>query len=1047
MADKSNLKDTLNKFLTFFKPGEVDVVNDKFVDFVDVPSDNPDVEVYSVIDTAMEEEQYKNMGYDSSNSYKNLVYGKIPYDKPKRVRYYRTMSFFPEVGMAIDEICDGTINYDENGRIININTKDDNLTDDQNDALTKEFEEFVSIYDLENEGWEYFRDIVIDGEVCFENLMDKDKPELGIVGVKRIPSESFEYLIDVNMNIVGILVNAQLIYAKHADINQIDVKNSINSVNGLQNVDLRNQFGQRGKSSIIPFPINQITLANTGQYSIDKTIVYPVLELARRAYRQLSLIEDAIIIYRLIRAPERLVFNVDTGGLPPAKAEEMVLKLMKRYQTKKVYDPTSGTVVNDYDPHQMLECLGLDTKIPLLDGRTLTLSEIIDEYNEGKELWTYSCSPITGKILPGKISWAGITRKNAEIIELTLDNGKTIKVTPDHKFPVWGRSATQAKDLKLGDSLISFNTKEEKIGNNKQSKKYLQVFDHESNDWEFVHRKVANTTDCETMVYNENNCDSTYNVIHHKNYDRYNNDPSNLSKMNRKDHWKMHSENMKERWLNNKFREDTIKASKEYWSVDENRSKVAHKKSHKYSINLCNILIIEMRLNNLYLLEEVVDYINNNDSYTMKGYKYLHLRNDNYEYITKSIQPRYLMDLVKHCGFKDFRNFRNHVHPNLFEKVQSRSRTYSHDMLSSLVDIIRNTGLSKSIDIVDYINNNECDLMNKFREVNKGYKPIKKFSRKHITGLMKYCGYTGFKEFKKTIDLHNHRIVNIKYLTEREDTGTLTIDQQHEIHDYHTFALECGVYTYNSYWFPKVEGSAGTTVNSLQSGQSLGNLEDLNYFLKKLYNSLKIPYNRFSDTPIPVEKSDTISYEEYRFSKFINRLQDQFAKGIFSSFVTHLKLNGIWEKFKLNKRSFTINFVRPTSFDLFEQQRLLNLRMDNFNRATEHEMFSKDQAAKKYLGMSDGDLEANYKALEAEMIRVAYLNRKVDSVAEYGTPYGSDITAVVSGGEDEGFEGDDIGGDIGGDVGGAEPEVSAEPVNAETPETTPETAPEPEGEF
>jgi len=605
MADKSNLKDTLNKFLTFFKPGEVDVVNDKFVDFVDVPSDNPDVEVYSVIDTAMEEEQYKNMGYDSSNSYKNLVYGKIPYDKPKRVRYYRTMSFFPEVGMAIDEICDGTINYDENGRIININTKDDNLTDDQNDALTKEFEEFVSIYDLENEGWEYFRDIVIDGEVCFENLMDKDKPELGIVGVKRIPTESFEYLIDVNMNIVGILVNAQLIYAKHADINQIDVKNSINSVNGLQNVDLRNQFGQRGKSSIIPFPINQITLANTGQYSIDKTIVYPVLELARRAYRQLSLIEDAIIIYRLIRAPERLVFNVDTGGLPPAKAEEMVLKLMKRYQTKKVYDPTSGTVVNDYDPHQMLE----------------------------------------------------------------------------------------------------------------------------------------------------------------------------------------------------------------------------------------------------------------------------------------------------------------------------------------------------------------------------------------------------------------------------------------------------------SYWFPKIEGSAGTTVNSLQSGQSLGNLEDLNYFLKKLYNSLKIPYNRFSDTPIPVEKSDTISYEEYRFSKFINRLQDQFAKGIFSSFVTHLKLNGIWEKFKLNKRSFTINFVRPTSFDLFEQQRLLNLRMDNFNRATEHEMFSKDQAAKKYLGMSDGDLEANYKALEAEMIRVAYLNRKVDSVAEYGTPYGSDIQAVVSGGEDEGFEGDDIGGDIGGDVGGAEPEVSAEPVNAETPETTPETAPEPEGEF
>jgi hypothetical protein len=348
--------------------------------------------------------------------------------------------------------------------------------------------------------------------------------------------------------------------------------------------------------------------------------------------------------------------------------------------------------------------------------------------------------------------------------------------------------------------------------------------------------------------------------------------------------------------------------------------------------------------------------------------------------------------------------------------------------------------------------------MKSFIDTNKGYKKITKFNKKHINGLMKYCGYKSFKDFKSTMKLHNHRVVNIQYNDELEDTGTLTIDQQHEIHDYHTFALDCGIYTYNSYWFPKMEGSTGTTVDTLETGQSLGNLEDLQYFLRKLYNSLKIPYDRFSDNPIPVEKAETISYEEYRFGKFIIRIQKQFAKGIFEAFCTHLKLIGIWEKFKINKRSFTIDFVRPISFDLHEQSRLLNLRMDNFNRATEHEMFSKDLAAKKYLGYSDADLEENYKKLEAEMIRAAYFNRRVDSVAEIGTPYGSDIQAATGGGEEdlEGFEGGAEGAEGSGGVGaggespegteGAEGETGGEPNVSATPEGG-ATTPEPEGEF
>ncbi len=80
-------------------------------------------------------------------------------------------------------------------------------------------------------------------------------------------------------------------------------------------------------------------------YNEDKSIVYPVLERARRPYRQLQLIEDAIIIYRLVRAPERLVFNVDTGKLNRNKAEALVQQAMRKFQTKKVYDPKSFVFV------------------------------------------------------------------------------------------------------------------------------------------------------------------------------------------------------------------------------------------------------------------------------------------------------------------------------------------------------------------------------------------------------------------------------------------------------------------------------------------------------------------------------------------------------------------------------------------------------------------------------------------------------------------------------------------------------------------------------
>jgi len=93
------------------------------------------------------------------------------------------------------------------------------------------------------------------------------------------------------------------------------------------------------------------------------------------------------------------------------------------------------------------ECLIGDTKIPLLNNTEVSIKDLPTD----KDFWVYSCAS-EGKIVPGKARSLGVTRKNAELVEVTLDNNETIKCTPDHKFMMRDGTYKEAKDLKSGDS-------------------------------------------------------------------------------------------------------------------------------------------------------------------------------------------------------------------------------------------------------------------------------------------------------------------------------------------------------------------------------------------------------------------------------------------------------------------------------------------------------------------------------------------------------------------------------------------------------------------
>jgi hypothetical protein len=266
-----------------------------------------------------------------NKDYHNFMYANIQPDKGRRLGDYRVMAAYSEVADALDEICDEFINKDENGEVIKIRFIDSGLSEEQKGKIKKEFRKYINFFDLEHNGWEYARQMLVDAEIYFEHIIHKQHPKEGILGIVMVPSDVIDPVFEnvQNMIIKGYLLRKPIYDAKNP--------------------------GKIAKTEMVPLDVNQITYINSGIWNENKTLRLPFIENARRAYRQLSLIEDAIVIYRLVRAPERLVFNVDVGNMAPPKAEAYLRKLMSNYWSKRTYDADQGASVQKFNPQSMLD--------------------------------------------------------------------------------------------------------------------------------------------------------------------------------------------------------------------------------------------------------------------------------------------------------------------------------------------------------------------------------------------------------------------------------------------------------------------------------------------------------------------------------------------------------------------------------------------------------------------------------------------------------------------------------------------------------------------
>lgn len=195
-------------------------------------------------------------------------------------------------------------------------------------------------------------------------------------------------------------------------------------------------------------------------------------------------------------------------------------------------------VFNTGDVYISCSCLHPDTRIKLLDGTVPTVREMCERFDRGERLYTYSTDE-NGDFKPGEVERVWVTKTAREFIKVTLDNGKEILTTPEHPYMLRDGSYMLAGDLKVGQSLMPmyFNSV-----NGYETVK----LNSESRGWHTIYKLVANCLkqseieEAKLRVTPEDNM--SYDVaIHHKDFNKKNNNPENLQVMTAREHWNYHN--------------------------------------------------------------------------------------------------------------------------------------------------------------------------------------------------------------------------------------------------------------------------------------------------------------------------------------------------------------------------------------------------------------------------------------------------------------------------------------------------------------------------
>lgn len=432
-------------------------------------------------------------------------------------------------------------------------------------------------------------------------------------------------------------------------------------------------------------------------------------------------------------------------------------------------------------------CFSGDTKIALADGRSITFKELVEEHKHGKKHFCYTTEK-DGSIAIAKIENPRVTKRNAEVIRIILDNDEEIICTPDHKFRLTEGNYKHATHLKKEDSLMPFNRKISKIGGRITIEGYEMVWDSKR-EWVFTHI-LADEYNLKNGIYKEH----LGNAKHHIDFNKLNNNPSNIIRMPKEGHMILHTRCLKKTLHTEHAKEKARKAYKRL----EYRKKISEWAKQPEIRDMLSKRAKEQWKNGEYkkfMVQKFLKFYNSNAEYRKRNNEMLNKNQK--EYWSKEENKRAASGRVKkffeqNPGYKDFLSRLAKTQWNddnmIMWRIQKTKEQWTQEFRKRRKEAYNRTYYDRTIKLMKQVleEHGNVEKFDKIRILNKDHTAL---------SMKTFCNrfFNNEKEIMlEAVKNYNHKIKSVIKLDKREDVYDI------EVPGTHNFALASGVFVHNS---------------------------------------------------------------------------------------------------------------------------------------------------------------------------------------------------------------------------------------------------------
>ena len=299
------------------------------------------------------------------------------------VTKYRQMALQPECDSAVQDVVNEAIVVTEDSGPVEIVLDKLDYPENIKKKIHEEFEAIVKLLDFNNNAYDLFRKWYVDGRLYHHIVIDEKNPRQGIKDLRYIDPRKIRKIKEA--------------------LKEKDARTGATVFKGMNEYYLYNAGGVNSSNQAqgVKIAKDSISYCHSGLLDERNSMIYSYLHKAIKPLNQLRMLEDAVVIYRLARAPERRVFYIDVGNLPKMKAEQYMRDMMVKHKNKLIYDASTGEVRDDRKFMTMLEDFwlprregGRGTEITTLPGGQ-SLGEMDDVDYFRRKLYKSLNVPIT----------------------------------------------------------------------------------------------------------------------------------------------------------------------------------------------------------------------------------------------------------------------------------------------------------------------------------------------------------------------------------------------------------------------------------------------------------------------------------------------------------------------------------------------------------------------------------------------------------------------------------------------------------------------------